>query len=548
MLCRFKHFFFEGFLLENRLDFIKSKNPTIDSSHDSLAQHRDAGAIVDHFAEKADPSSDKKYTQWIINQYKRKHIRQEDHPRVKEALSNFEKHKGKLESKDINGYSHISYLENALTPHLGSAGSKKEEKRLIKHEGADLIHDGPNLTVHHLKTEKAACLYGANTKWCTAARNGNMFDEYNRQGPIYAIQNKHTGEKHQFHFETDQFMDAKDHPINLPKFIANNPELKEVPQFRNSSHGALFARTPEERKKAVDDLIEKERSPSKRNRDHIDIVNHVLRNVPLDKDQADKMAHHPQSYMRSILMNTPYATAEHVHKLAYDPDMGTEVLARPELGSEHIDKILPSLTNIHTIGNTGYSKTGKLTQNPNLQSRHIDHIVKYGHPRHKALAAIHPNANPAHMGTLLKSVDHETRSNAANVLVHRANTTHTQIPPDIVDRLVHDRHEDVKNEIAEYRDLPQHHVDKLADDLLHKDESVYNILQHPKLSPRHVDAAVGHSEPSIREYISMTRALKKHHIDELVHDENYDVRQVVAQRPDLTARHRAALRSHDDEY
>lgn len=181
----------------------------MDSSHDALATHRDSNDIIDHFASKADPTSNKSYTQWIVNRYKQKDIRQEDHPRIKTALANFDKYKSKLIKKDINQYKSVSEIEDAVEPYLDKVVSKKEEKRQQKIEGADLIHNGPNITVHQLKTKKAACQYGRGTKWCTAARKNNMFDEYNKQGPLYVVTNKNTGKKHQFHFETDQFTNEK---------------------------------------------------------------------------------------------------------------------------------------------------------------------------------------------------------------------------------------------------------------------------------------------------------------------------------------------------
>jgi hypothetical protein len=66
---------FSTFLLESRLDYLKQQNPEIDSSHDSLVIHRSTSDIIDHFANKADPTSSKKQTQWIVGR-----IRAIEHP------------------------------------------------------------------------------------------------------------------------------------------------------------------------------------------------------------------------------------------------------------------------------------------------------------------------------------------------------------------------------------------------------------------------------------------------------------------------------------
>ena len=63
-------------LVEDRMDFLKEKNPVIDTSHDALAQHHDSADIINHIAEHGDPTKKKIYTQWTLDQYKKKNIRQ----------------------------------------------------------------------------------------------------------------------------------------------------------------------------------------------------------------------------------------------------------------------------------------------------------------------------------------------------------------------------------------------------------------------------------------------------------------------------------------
>ena len=133
-MLSFKQFIIlEQELLENRIETLKTKvfKDGFNTSHDTQAQHKDTSDIVDHFADKADPTNKKIHTQWILNQYKRSKIRQEDHPRIREALSNFETHKGKLENKDINQYKSLSDVEDAVEPHLGTT-TKRQEKKVIK--------------------------------------------------------------------------------------------------------------------------------------------------------------------------------------------------------------------------------------------------------------------------------------------------------------------------------------------------------------------------------------------------------------------------------
>ena len=219
-------------LLENRIDFLKNNlRDKIDTSHDTHARALDSDAIVDYFAD-VDPTRNKLFLQWILKQYQQKKFRQEDAPRIQQALANFERYKGKLPNKDINAYKSLSDVESAVEPMLGQAASGKEQARQTKAEGAELLLDKNGVKVIRLKSEEAACHYGKGTKWCTAADKNNMFNEYNEDGPIYYIEARdESGKKakYQYHPASDQFMDAQDDDIDISDFIKRNPEVLETP-------------------------------------------------------------------------------------------------------------------------------------------------------------------------------------------------------------------------------------------------------------------------------------------------------------------------------
>ena len=342
-MLSFKQFIIlEQELLENRIETLKTRvfKDGFDTSHDRLAQHKDTSDIVDHFANNADPTKKKIHTQWILNQYKKRNIRQEDHPRIKEALSNFETHKGKLEKKDINQYKSLSDVEAAVEPHLGTtATSKRQEKKTIKSEGADLVHNDEErgVTVHHIKTEQAACSYGAGTKWCTAGKKDNMFNHYNEDGPMFVIQ--HGGRKYQFHNASNQFMDEKDNPVkfkdlhpviqkslaksdhpeiqaanflhNNPHFKINDENINKLVNHKNPSVREEVARHPKYAGKLVGD-----EDPS------------VLRAVAYHPEHAGKLVNHKHPYVREAVAIHP----EHAGKLVGDknPSVLRAVATHPE--------------------------------------------------------------------------------------------------------------------------------------------------------------------------------------------------------------------------
>ena len=88
------------------------------------------------------------------------------------------------------------------------------------------------------KTEKASCVIGVNTEWCTTYGKFSLnpkyktkterFSEYNTLGNLYVIINKNNpNEKYQIHFETEQIKDVNDNEIpDKIGFLNKIPTLK----------------------------------------------------------------------------------------------------------------------------------------------------------------------------------------------------------------------------------------------------------------------------------------------------------------------------------
>lgn len=259
----FKQFLFENYttivpnfmLLENRIEFLKKTYPTIESDHDTHAVHKDAPAIIQHFADNGDPTKKKLHTQWIIGQYRKKNIRQEDTPRINRVLTEFEKHKAKLENKDINKYNSLSEVEDAVAPHEGTASTRKEAAHMFDQKGTTKIYDDDDISVHRLDTKQGAINAGEGTDWCTANKDDkhNMYHAYMNKdtypGPdIHTIidkKNKRTDakyrgqvRKYQFHTASNQFMDERDNPISKEDFESIKPAFHRFIDKHPESVGA----------------------------------------------------------------------------------------------------------------------------------------------------------------------------------------------------------------------------------------------------------------------------------------------------------------------
>lgn len=162
------------------------------------------------------PNKMGKYGKWLLSLYMRDRLKLEDLYKAKEYLSYFIKYFNVINEKDINKYQSLSSLYNAVKEYMdepNKATSKQDEVRKIK-EGAEKVYEDGEWLIIVPKTKEASCYYGKGTQWCTASDTSkNYFDDYNDEGNLYININKTNGEKYQFHFESDSFMDSSDDSI-----------------------------------------------------------------------------------------------------------------------------------------------------------------------------------------------------------------------------------------------------------------------------------------------------------------------------------------------
>jgi hypothetical protein len=168
-----------------------------------------------------------RYTEWVLVRYLNKNFLFEDLPRVQDAIAHFKQKKSKLEKKDINQYKSLSDLEDAVGL-LDDVKSTRQQKQEIKNEGIRKIYEDEKYLLAQLLTEQAACFYGKNTKWCTAARENSMFNNYANQGPLYIIIDKKENRKYQLHYESMQFMDEADKSVVYHSLKRKYPMIQQI--------------------------------------------------------------------------------------------------------------------------------------------------------------------------------------------------------------------------------------------------------------------------------------------------------------------------------
>ena len=230
------------FIFEGRIDFLKKQHEDgIDSSHDTLAKHREPHHIIDFLANEADPSKNKKYTQQILSWYKNKQFRQEDVGRIKQVLKDFETHGKKLPKvphprkqglhlpgHDISSYNSFHDLNKALDPFRTSQENNfkwgefsKSDLDHINGAGTTVIHDDHKYTVREVHDQRAMDILGRGANWCIVSNkyrktrqtfsndNSSMWDEHKKRHPgsrFYHVHDKETGERFAAHPASGQHL------------------------------------------------------------------------------------------------------------------------------------------------------------------------------------------------------------------------------------------------------------------------------------------------------------------------------------------------------
>lgn len=168
---------------------------------------------------KADPSGERADALvWVARMYAAREFLLEDITGLRNDLHKFFRYRTRIPNKDLNSYKNLNQLYDAIEAVEGDEPpiSGKQAQKLAKVQGAEKVIETPDISVVKLLTPEAANIYGKGTKWCTTSENGGHFNSYSAQGPLYAIIVNSAGNqrKFQFHFESSQFMNERDRPVD----------------------------------------------------------------------------------------------------------------------------------------------------------------------------------------------------------------------------------------------------------------------------------------------------------------------------------------------
>ena len=174
-MLKFKEFLAEMFLLEGKIDDLKTQNPGL---------HRE----IDQYSA-ADPTSTKKFVLWLVSQHKKGNVTP-DHPDLHQVLGNYDRYKNIHGIKD-HASKTFQEVHSTIKPLIGTGSTKAE----IADQGHVKIHDSGDIQAYHVANKKASQKYygggpeagPTNTRWCVSARSEECRYEKSPYGKLYTI-------------------------------------------------------------------------------------------------------------------------------------------------------------------------------------------------------------------------------------------------------------------------------------------------------------------------------------------------------------------------
>ena len=171
--------------------------------------------------ETADPTSTKKYLDWMCRMY----VQTPDRAtHIADIIPIFdqqvERQLLKGSDADIGKYKDLDSMDTAVASKEG-VKTKGEQHKEIK-AGAEKVYEDDDLLIVSPETYEASCKYGAGTKWCTASMTRTHWDNYFRKGvKLYYIIDKKKNTKFAAAIipEGEEYFDATDKAISFETLV-----------------------------------------------------------------------------------------------------------------------------------------------------------------------------------------------------------------------------------------------------------------------------------------------------------------------------------------
>ena len=206
--------------MSNRIEFLKNQFSKIDDeTFDKIISY--------------DPTSEKKYSTWLLRLYSKSSLSLNDLPTIKESIELHLNLKNSIpvEFRDINKFDSVISFLHSMNVWFTNRYVENEKNLTYLKNGGELIFENNDAQIIKVLSFEGAKNYGSNTSWCTLQYSN--FNSYFEYGELYIIINKTTkyksffSKKTQLHFYKNEFRNESNTEVDLIEAVITNPELYE---------------------------------------------------------------------------------------------------------------------------------------------------------------------------------------------------------------------------------------------------------------------------------------------------------------------------------
>ena len=172
---------------------------------------------------------------YVMNPENLNTFRLEDAEQIKTALERYHSMKPQLQpnERDIGRFKTFYRFEDFVDSKMDPELKQEIENELLSRPDVDVLYNGPLGTVAVPRSKEASCELGKGTKWCTAGKMNNMFDNYASQGDLMIYNEKPGNAKYQIHVTLDgvTMADSRDRNLDSEKhneFMNEHPVLSKL--------------------------------------------------------------------------------------------------------------------------------------------------------------------------------------------------------------------------------------------------------------------------------------------------------------------------------
>ena len=477
---------------------------------------------------KNDPTSQKKYLQWMCKQLALGVSESDLYPSIKF----FDKNQSKFQKKDISAYKTLKELEDIIKSLPEK--SKSQQREEVK-GNAPKIYEDSNVVIVRPDDKNSCITYGKGTKWCITMKDASYYEQYTSENVI-------------FYFVISKKLEQDDPraKIALAVIRKNDNSLQDVDVYdAEDNQLSTFDVDDKFLELCRADAIKRPKSlyakiiSNEASRDEIIKIIHgktdeanflrmsVAENQNTQPDILDMLANDENDEVREAVARNSNTTINSLLRLASDERriVRYAVTENENVTSEILEKLFQNLSD------GGDPVAIELAKNEKTSVKILEKLFETSEVSHMALA-LNPNTPQEILEKFINNGETDTNFNThysilGNVAENPSATKEMLVKLSYVDIAY------VRVAVAENKNTPKNVLVRLSVDTAHGVRE--RVAQNPNTPIEILVRFASEKFPKLRAGVAHNISAPVEVLDKLSKDENSTVRKNVASNPSTSS-------------